>query len=138
MSTDKIDELVNVLNGEFSQIKLSDTFLSKLPDNSWKITVSLQDAKIVVESFRNDSILIENNRYVAADEMYWYSKVIPVLASVLAQNLSVLSKSQVIRFIFKNEEGERIFICEANELASLVTEIRSGDFGAMMAIMQSE
>ena len=105
----KITELVNVLNGTFSQMKLSDRFLSKLPDNSWSITVNLDGKKINIVSFRNDSTLMETGNFSATDEMYWYSKVIPMMTAILAENISILSSDDVVRFMFKNEEHEIAF-----------------------------
>jgi len=138
MSSTKINALVNVLNGVFSQMKLSDSFLSKLPDNSWSLTVNLDNNIINVESFKNDSMLMETGNFVAASEIYWYGKVIPVVAVVLFNNVSSLSTNDVVRFNFKNEEKDSIFVCNAHELAAHVYPINMGDFGTMMSLMEPE
>ncbi|SRR6266487_2419095 len=138
MTTTRVNELVNILNGVFSQMKLSDKFLSKLPDNSWNVIANLKNIDIYIDIFRNDSILMENGRFVATDEMYWYSKIVPVVATVLANNANAGSKNQILKFRFRNEERERIFSCDANELISHATEIQAGDFGTTMALMDTD
>jgi len=138
MSNAKLNKVLNELNDTFVQMKSSDNFLKKLPQHSWGITAQLYNDKINIEIIRNDAAFIESNNSLAASEIYWYEKIIPMVAVVLFNNVSNLVDSDVVRFNFKNEEKDRVLSCGAHKLAAHVYAIRMGDFGTMMSLMESE
>lgn len=134
----QLQDLANILNGVFSQLKLSHNTLSKLPEKSWEAKARMRNNKLEINVLRDEDLLLKSRWVYLSSEIFWYEIIIPIVAGTLSK-CSILSKSLIVRFNFRSENGERSFSCNALELSSNAEQISSSDgFGIMMSLMDPE